>query len=134
MARITKSQMRMIWASARELDLDEDLLRTTIRNVTGSSSISNLTKAQAKNVIDHLQRFKGREPEMNMASNRQKWKIKQLASQLGWDNNPKRLSGFVKKYAGVENMEWITADMAWRIIEGLKKIRDRQQREGCCND
>lgn len=119
--------MRRIWASARELDIDDDLLHSVVKNLTGSDSISGLTKAQAGRVIDYFEQRKGKQPGIQMASKQQIWKIEQLADELGWSANPKRLAGFIKKYAGIESLKWLTAAKAWRVIEGLKKIKKRQE-------
>ena len=121
MVMITKAQIKKIWALAREMQLDEDLLRAVVEDVSGSESISKLSKQQAIWIIDRLKKT-GR---AGMATQKQIWKMKQLAIQLGWAHE-KRLTGFVKKYAQVERLEWITAAQAWRIIEGLKKVLVRQ--------
>lgn len=31
-----------------------------------------------------------------------------------------RLRGFLKRYAGIDDMRFLTAAQAWRVIEGLK--------------
>jgi hypothetical protein len=122
MAKLTKPQLKKIWATARELGMDKDLLYSVVQHLTGSDSISSLTIAEANTVIDFLtnQAIPGR------ATKQQIWKINRLAEELGWDDNPSRLVGFIKKYAGVENIKWLTSNQAWRIIEGLKKMKARQ--------
>jgi len=130
MGSITKGQLRKIWALGKELNMDEDLLRATVHGVTGSESISALSKYEAGKVIDNLTERKGKAKEKttNRASKKQLWKMKRLAAQLGWEDNPKRLKGFIKKYAGVDRLEWLTSAQAWRIIEGLKKLAEREQK------
>lgn len=120
-AKITAAQVRIIWVLAKRHGFDEDLLRTKVKAITGSESISAMTKTEAARVIDTL--IPGR--AANMATKKQLWLIDRLSKELGWDDNPKRLQGFAKKYAGVDNINWLTADKAWRLIEGLKKIRAR---------
>ncbi|WP_034629484.1 regulatory protein GemA [Desulfotruncus alcoholivorax] len=129
MAVVSKAQLRRIWVSAKELEIDEDLIRTIVKNLTGSDSISGLTKSQAGRVIDYLEQRKGNQPGLHMASKQQLWKIQQMAKELGWSDNPKRLMGFVKKNTGIENLNWLAADMAWRVIEGLKKVKQREDRK-----
>lgn len=128
MAKISKGQLAKIWAMARQLDMDSDLLHVFVLNCTGQESISALSKVQAIKVIDALEGNLNKRP-VNRASKEQLWKMKQLAKQLGWDN-PKRLQGFVKKYGGVENPEWLTPAKAWRVIEGLKKLAERTESGG----
>lgn len=124
MKKISGAQISKIWATARELGLDEDLLRAKVKAVTGSESISSLTMAQAKKVIDSMV---GNKPTRaaNMATKKQLWLINKLAAELGWADNPKRLAGFIRKYAKVDNIQWLTRAQAWRIIEGLKKLIER---------
>lgn len=53
----TQAQVRKIWVSARELGLDEPDLRALVEDLTGSTSISNLSFTQARNVIDAMVRM-----------------------------------------------------------------------------
>lgn len=53
----TQAQVRKIWASARELGLDEGELRALVEDLTGSSSLSSLTFLQARNLIDTMVRM-----------------------------------------------------------------------------
>lgn len=129
--KISKSQIAKIWAMARELDMDSDLLHVFVCNYTGLESIAALSKAQAIKVIDAMEARLNKRPA-NRASKEQLWKMKQLAKQLGWDN-PKRLQGFVKKFGGVGKPEWLTPAKAWRVIEGLKKLVDRMESGGGAN-
>ncbi|MDI6913845.1 MAG: regulatory protein GemA [Desulfitobacteriaceae bacterium] len=126
MEKVNKAQIAKIWAMAKENGLDSDLLHEFVANVTGSKSISALTKQQAMKVIDAMKsKNKPKAKSENRVSKEQLWKINQLAKELGWDNNPKRLQGYIKKYGGVERSEWLTPAKAWRIIEGLKKQVER---------
>jgi hypothetical protein len=123
---ITAAQRKKIFAVTRELGIDDDLRRAVIQNVAGKESMSKLTKAEAIRVIDELERRIGR-TRSGRASRKQIWKINELARALGWADNPKRVQGFVKKYAGVDRLEWLTTPQAWRVIEGLKKLLERQE-------
>lgn len=108
---------------AKQFNLDEDLLRTVVKRLTNQERISQLTKQQARKVIEELeQRANGRP---GMASNRQVFKIRELEQQLGWAENPKRLRAFLKKYYRVDRPEWLTGRAAWRAIESLKKMLER---------
>lgn len=123
---ITAAQVKKIWAVARhQLGWDEDLLRTVVENITGSNRISALTKHQANRVIDDLDARANGRP--GMATKRQIWKIRRLEAELGWDQNPKRLRAFLKKYYKVERPEWLRFQSAWRAIESLKRIKESGQ-------
>lgn len=133
---ITRGQMRKIWAMAREVfpaaDA-EDLLRGLVKELTGSDHISTLSAEQAARVIDALTKkatSAKRQPRPGMASDAQLRKIKRLAHELGWGDNPQRLRGFLRKFARVEREEWLMAAQAWRVIEGLKAQLNRRDRAG----
>lgn len=127
---ITDSQIRKIWAVAREKNLDEDTVRSIAAQVSGRPSISGLTKTEAIQVIDRLEaktnQAKPSRPA-NMATEKQIWKIEQLARELGWDGSPKRLEGFLLKYTGVAKLEWLPKQKAIGLIDGLKAMLERRQ-------
>jgi hypothetical protein len=60
-----------------------------------------------------------------MATEEQIWKIRRLEKVLGWDDNPHRLEGFVRKYYKVEKLEWLKFNDAVKLIESLKKMAAR---------
>ena len=131
---ITPEQRKKIYATAREIGMDNDLLHAVVKDLTGLEHTSDLTVVQAAQVIDYIslnspsQRSvataTGR--KVAMVTDKQLWKMKDLSKELGWDKNPKRLRGFCTKYAGVDNPDWMTKQQAWRIIEGLKSLVKQQ--------
>ncbi|WP_110113247.1 phage protein GemA/Gp16 family protein [Bacillus sp. CGMCC 1.16541] len=118
---VTKAQLKKIWATAKELGLDEESLRDVVEQVSKSRSISSLSIDQANKVIDRIANM----TVAGMATKKQIWLIGKLEEELGWEDNPKRLQAFMKKYAGVDRIEWLTSAKAWRIIESLKKVKER---------
>lgn len=126
--KVTGSQIRKIYATAKELGIDNDMLHTYVFNRTGSQHISTLTVAEANKVIDGLE-FHRIEKEgviPGRASERQQRYILDLAIKLGWQDEPWRLKGYLKKYAKVEDVTWLTSRQASNIIEGLKKVIERE--------
>lgn len=128
---INDAQMRKIWAVAREKGMDEDMVRSVAQAVSGRPSISGLTSVQASAVIDRMLNKGGRrtkpQRDPNMMTEKQEWKIRQLEKELGWQDNPQRLQAFVKKYARVERLDWLTLYKARNIIDGLKALLARQK-------
>lgn len=124
--KITQAQLKKIWATARELGIEEEVLRKRVEQVCGSRSLSSLSKDDANRVIDSLERHTGR-TRNGRASEGQIYKVRQIEKQLGWDENPKRLQAFIKKYAKVERIDWLTSAQAWRLIESLKKVLEKNQ-------
>lgn len=137
MDKISKAQMRKIYALAREKKVDNDLLHSIVKNRCGQEHISGLTVGEAAAVIDHLE---GRGNDrtvplptgrpLHLATKKQMYKIHELEKMLGWLDNPARLRGFCKKYAGVDNPDWMTKQQAWRIIEGMKALVAREDDNG----
>lgn len=128
---ISKAQIRKIYATARELGIDDDMLHTYVFNRTGSEHISTLTIKEANSVIDGLEVHRIEKeggPAKGMANEKQKRYIKDLADKLGWKDEPWRLKGFIRKYAGVEDLNWLTLKQASNVIEGLKKIIEKEKK------
>lgn len=137
MENMTAAQRRKIFAVARELKLDDDLLHDVVYGLTRKEHISDLTKREAVLVIDDLER-RVRRPQATagrggkrtvMATRKQLWMINKLVKDLGWDDNPKRLQGFIRKYAKVDHPRWLTLVQAGKIIEGLKALAERQEEQ-----
>lgn len=129
--RITNEQMRKIYATAKEIGLDNDLLHTFVFNITGMEHISAITKYEAMDVIDKLKEKKAGEPTKrpseNRASEEQINKIRVLERELGWSDNPKRLIGFMRKFAKTEKLIWLTPLQASNLIDGLKAFLKRER-------
>jgi len=132
LVKISNPQIKIIYAKAKELGLDNELLHQLVFNITGQEHISALSKFKAIDVIDDLEyKITGVKKEKvfreNMASQDQIYKIKALESELGWIDNPKRLKAFMKKYTGTENLNWLTFYKASNLIESLKKVLKREE-------
>ncbi|HWP96431.1 MAG TPA: phage protein GemA/Gp16 family protein [Syntrophomonadaceae bacterium] len=132
MKKISSGQMKRIYATARKLGIDNELLHDMVETQCKKKHISDLTMIQAGRMIDRLGQMEGRVitntagRKVPLVTKRQRYKIDQLVTQLGWDDNPKRLKGFCKKYTGVDNPDWMTKEQAWRLIEGLKALLQRE--------
>ena len=132
--KITGKLIRRIYAIAGQLDIDNDMLHTYVFNRTGSEHISTLTMKEAHDVIDGLNVHQ-LEKEGGLSGKityKQKRYIEDLVARFGWKDQPYRLKGFIKKYAKVEELSWLTTKQASNIIEGLKKVleKESQKRSG----
>lgn len=138
MAAITAGQTKKIYATARELGIDNDLLHAMIETRYNLEHIKEMTTKQAGLFIDLMEKQIVR-PNRSvnlptgrsaaLASEKQLWKINELAKELGWDENPRRLRGFCKKYSGSDDVRFLTGQQAWRLIEGLKKLVQKKKKE-----
>lgn len=129
--KITSAQIKKIYATAKELNLDNELLHTFIFNLIGCEHISALTVYEANQIIDEIEYKKTgvrkQQYRSNMATDDQIYKIHALERELGWNDNPRRLKGFMRKYCKTDNERWLTFDKASNLIEALKKVIDREK-------
>ena len=132
-ASITKAQIARIWATARELGLDRELLYQLVPR----GSISRLTRAEGSRLIEYMAALAENRPLSEVRSLRgpdqatdaQHALIHGLLEELGWVSAPGRVEGFLQKYAGVNTVEGITSRRrASAIIEALKAIHTRAKR------
>ena len=131
MSAITTKQNRLIWVLVSQKGLEKDDLYLIINQVSQKEHLHELTKEEANRVIDRLH-LRHPTPK-GMLTAAQEAYIKDLSKQLGWHTNPKRLIGFVRKYAKVDDIKWLTVRQASNVIEGLKRQVTALENEGKLN-
>jgi len=137
---ISRAQIAMIWALARDLGLDREMLYLLVPR----GSISALTRREASDLIDQLSRLHARReaPALTAAPGpgavvvdrnaldatpEQLHFIHFLIGRLGWVTQPDRTRGFLMKFAGVPTVEQIRDKRrASAIIEALKAMEHRR--------
>ena len=122
--RITAPQRKKLFAVIRELGLSQDILYSYIDQETGKEHVSELTKQEAATLIDKLVSLATK--RKGMATDRQLWKINELAKVLNW--NEKSLMKFVLKYAKVAHVRWLTQSSASAIITGMSNISKHKKK------
>ncbi len=131
-APITRAQIAKIWATARELGLDRDLLYQLVPH----GSIRRLTRGEGSRLIEYLSALAEGRPLSEIRSRRgpdratdaQHALIHGLLEEIGWTTNPARIEGFLRKHAGANAVEGITSRRrATAVIEALKAIHARAQ-------
>ena len=134
---ISVSQMRKIYALARERGMDSDLLHAHIQALTEKESMKELTMPEGIRIIESLE---GKPLELKgqvKASYNQMRYIFGLMKQLGWvtdsgEPDTKRLDRFLQsKRAGINlgSYQWLTKEKAGKLIEALKSISERKNAE-----
>ena len=130
-ANITKGQIKAIWAIAKRIGLSEDELYDIVESFTGERSLHSLSRSQANDLIDWLKLAqKGQLDKWRgggLATERQKWLIKQLARRVfsggaGWR---RRLRAFLEKRFRVSDVEWLEREEASKVINALKYMEKR---------
>ena len=136
---VTRAQIAKIWACAHELELDREMLYLLVPR----GSISALSHSEASELIEHLVELGAKRvaparakpadrpqatADPNATTPEQKNFIHFLFGRLGWMGSPARVSGFLRKFAGVDTVEEIRdRKRASAIIEALKAIHRRQK-------
>ena len=133
--------IRTLWAIAKspELRLSDEDLHGVVYRETGKESMKKLTQGEITNVARVLQNMKDSAARStgnkrtdeggNPTTERQRRKIYALCEALGWNDDPRRIQGFVKRVAHVDRIEWLNMAQCEKVIEGLKAILARQRRK-----
>jgi hypothetical protein len=136
---VTRAQVAKIWASARELKLDREMLYllvprgsiSALSQSEASALIERLVELGAKRAVPARPKLAGPQPkpsDPNAATPEQRNFIHFLFGRLGWIGSPARVRGFLRKFAGVDTVEAIRdRKRASAIIEALKAIHRRQK-------
>ena len=133
--------IRTLWAIAKspELHMTDEDLHAVVYRETGKESIKALTQGQISEVARVLQNMKDGISRSTRATGgdartvQQRRKIYALTESLGWNDNPQRIQGFVKRMTGVDRLEWLNVAQCEKVIEGLKailKLQERKEGEG----
>lgn len=133
--------IRTLWAIAKspELRLTDEDLHAIVYRETKKESIRQLTQGQINTVARVLQNMKdsaSRDARTKRTDTggdartvQQRRKIYALTEALGWNDDPRRIQGFVKRVTHVDRIEWLTVAQCEKVIEGLKAILARQQKK-----
>ena len=134
-AGISRAQVAKIWACARDLGLDREMLYLLVPR----GSISALSQREASELIEHLVELGAKRvapgqakaadaSDPNAATQEQRNFIHFLFGRAGWIGSPARVRGFLRKFAGVDTVEALRdRKRASAIIEALKAICRRQK-------
>lgn len=136
-----RSSIRTIWGIAKspELSLEEADIYALIERETGKQHMRELSQGQIDKVCRVLQQMKdgvrGLTPKLGKRTDEggnpqtvaQRRKIYKLTGELGWNDTPARLNGFIMKMFKVSRIEWLTVAQCYMLIEALKKMLEREQ-------
>jgi len=129
---VTVSQIKKIYAAARDIGMDSDLLHEHMEMLVHKSSIKELTKNEAITLIDSLEGktvvVEGR------ATHKQMLYIYGLMKELGWMTDEEkpdvdRLNRFLqsdKAGFNLSDYRWLKKGPASNLIEALKAMAARK--------
>lgn len=117
-------------AAATKAGLDDDAYRAMLVARTGKASAKELSDAQIRGLLDHLNGGAKPQDTRRRDDSPTSRKIRALwlsLYQLGAVRNPSEtaLANFAKPIAKVDDLRWLSARDAFRVIEALKDMGAR---------
>ncbi|TAM05608.1 MAG: regulatory protein GemA [Paraburkholderia sp.] len=128
--------IRLIHVAKRDLNMHDDSYRSVLRQIGGKASAADLTVPELEKVLEHLKRcgFKVRSSKgtRRQADDAQSRMIRGLWLELAacgavQNRAEEALAAFVKRMTGVDALDWLSSAQASRVIEHLKRWRDRMK-------
>ena len=135
------ASIRTLWAIAKspELGLSDDDLHSVVFRETGKESMKKLTQGEInplarvlQNMKDGIQRdtrSKRTDEGGDPRTVQLRHKIYALCDVLGWNDDNRRINGFVKRMFHIERVEWLTTAQCGKVVEALKKMAARKERK-----
>lgn len=126
-AKITKAQLKKVWTKRHMLGMPEKGLRDLVESVSYQRSKRELTRQQAKRLIDALE---GKKPMPKTSGNKkcrfgkratplQLSLIAELQKEAGWDDE--HLRRFLLKWYKVSTPDELDTKRAWIVFDMLKR-------------
>lgn len=134
--------LKMVQIGKRQLNLDDDVYRDMLEQITGKRSCKGLSDAQLKKVIDWM-KTKGFKVKRKPQPRAEEVKVIKAVwitmHQQGFIRNPKDLAidAYCKRMTkqingkGVERANWMTQEQAVYVLEALKQWHIRLMDEAC---
>lgn len=126
----------MIHVARKDLGLDEDTYRATLKRVTGKTSSADLNETQLGRVIDDFKQRGWKPKRKTRASHtphvRKVWALWKEMCDRKLVRSPDRaaLRAFVLKMTNVADPEWLTPAQTNQVIEALKAWKARALAQG----
>lgn len=125
-----KKQLQLIWGMAKEFGMSKEDVYTLLYRETKKEHMKDCSEVELSRTIQAMILLKERQKNRpGMMTGRQRYRIRELEKELGWQDNKKRLTAFIKKYYHVDNLDWLKTEDASSLIESLKKLAEKQQEE-----
>ena len=119
-----KKKLAVIHIVKKELNLGDKEYRDILRSVTGVESAKDLDDNKFRKLMNVFMRSKLYLVHTNGISLRQKYFIRSLFKELGWDE--KHFTNFVEKYYHKKQLEQLSKVEASKLITSLKNVKEYQ--------
>ena len=119
-AGLDRKKLALIHIVKQELNLSDQEYRDILQQVTGVRSAKDLDEPSFNRLLRYFTRSKQYQINQYGLTFRQKYFIKHLVADLGWDDQ--HLLNFLKKYYQKTGLDDLTKQEAGKVIESLKHI------------
>lgn len=125
-------ELRRFWHLARPLG-GEEFVYQVLSDRWGAEKLHEIARARFLWLMRHMEELQAAEQcrcgaEHGTASCAQWRRLMYLRRRLGWDEA--RFSAYVRKYAHVDALRWLTAPKARGLITGMGKIVAKEEEDG----
>lgn len=122
----------------RQLGLDEETYRDLVEGRYGKRSLKRLSNAQLVDLIEHFKSLGFKPAPPKSRARRASARVPAMSAKIRalwralWDlgvaRDPgdKALAGFIRRQAGVDSPSWMDGEGAYRAIEALKAMAERE--------
>ena len=132
--KVTSPQLKAIFALSRKLGMDMEDLHGMAYRISGTDSLRTLYGREAGRMIEELKMRCG-QPAIKVgggagrATEAQQRKIFRLTCELGWNDQPERLRGYIRRMCKADDVRFLTPQQASVVIDGLTAMRDGDRAE-----
>ena len=132
--KVTSAQLKAIFALSRKLGMDMEDLHGMAYRISGTDSLRTLSGREAGRMIEELKTRCG-QPVIRTgggagrATEAQQRKIFRLTCELGWNDQPERLRGYIRRMCKADDVRFLTPQQASVVIDGLTAMRDGDRAE-----
>lgn len=126
-----KRELKRFWVLAAQLG-GEQFVYNTVWDRFKKSRLHELTRDEFLELLKDMMRVSRRctcETHHGQASCAQYRRIKHLQRRLGWSDD--RLTAYIRKYAHIDSIRFLTVPKARGIIAGMEKSIKLKEGETC---
>ena len=118
-------KLALIHIVKKELNLSDEEYREILRNAAGVESAKDLDEIKFRKLMNVFMRSRHYHLQSNGITLRQKYFIRNLYQDLGWDQ--KHFENFLRKYHHKKQLDRLTKKEASKLIESLKNVKAHQK-------
>jgi len=121
-----KKKLAVVHIVKKELNLSDEEYRHILRDATGVETAKDLDDRKFRKLMNVFMRSKLYRRHSNGITLRQKYFIRNLYEELGWDEE--HFENFLKKYRHKGRLDEMTKKEASKVIVSLKSIKEHHMK------